>query len=114
MKYILPWFFGLWFITIPFSFLIVYTVITEILDLIFNSRKINQILKHSDLLDSTPLEEQYNIEKKRQSKLNETHLMELERQINYSRQKDKHIWINNDKKQKTIAAKEISDAFKIN
>ena len=90
---------------------------TEFLDLIFNTSKINQLLKHSDLLKSEPFEKQYEKEKIRQTKLNKSDLMELDRQIKHSRYlKNK----NNSDQMKSfeeigriIAAKEISDVFKI-
>lgn len=117
IKDILPWFFGLWFITIPLTIFITYTVVTELLDLIFNTGKINQLLKHSDLLNSDPLEKQYAIDKVRQAKLDQSNLMELDRQIKHIRQvKNKNSWTNrtsSEEKERIISAKEISDVFKI-
>lgn len=117
IKDILPWFFGLWFITIPLTIFITYTVVTELLDLIFNTGKINQHLKHSDFLNSDPLEKQYKIAKGRQTKLDQSDLMELDRQIKYTRQiKNKNSWTHRtsyEEKERITAAKEISDVFKI-
>lgn len=117
IKDILPWFFGLWFITIPLTIYITYTVVTELLDLTFNTGKINQLLKHSDFLNFEPLEKQYSNDKERQSKLDQSNLLELERQIKHIRQvKNKSNWSNRtsyEEKEKIIAAKEISDVFKI-
>jgi len=118
-KDILLWYFALWFITVPLSVFLAYFIITELLDLIFNTGKINQLLKHSDSLNITPLEQQYEVEKNRQSSLSTSILMELERQINYIRlteKESKSNWTNRvsyEVKEKVIAAKRVSDIFKI-
>ena len=113
---IAPWFWGLWFITIPLSIYIVYTIITELLDLIFNTGKINELLKHSDNLNFEPWEEQYKYDKTKQSKLSSSNLKELERQMNYSRlQTKKSNWRYYRKSQerdKIITAKNLSDIFR--
>jgi hypothetical protein len=110
-------YFGLWFITIPLTILIIYTLITELLDLIFNSHKINKLLKYSDNLNYELLEQQYLTDKERQSKLNQSNLIELDRKIKYIR-----IVINNNSfthriffedKESIKAVKELSDIFKI-
>ncbi len=117
MKDILPWVFGLWFITFPLSIFITYTVVTELLDLIFNTGKINQLLKHSDFLNSDHLEKQYSIDRGRQAKLNQSNLLELERQIKHIRQvKNKNSWTHRtsyEEREIVTAAKGISDVFKI-
>ncbi|TAN17591.1 MAG: hypothetical protein EPN37_06395 [Chitinophagaceae bacterium] len=116
-KDFIPWFFGLWFITFPLTIFITYTVVTELLDIIFNTGNINRLLKHSDNLNSDPLEKQYTLDKGRQTNLDQSNLMELERQIKYIRQvKNKNSWTNRtsfEEKEKITAAKEISDVFKI-
>ena len=117
MRDLLPWFFGLWFITIPLTIFITYTVVTELLDLIFNTGKINQLLKHSDFLNSDPLEKQYSTDRGRQAKLNQSNLMELNRQLKHIRQvKNKNSWTHRtsyEETEKVTAAKGISDVFKI-
>ena len=118
-KNILVWYLALWFVTVPLSILFTYFLITELLDLIFNTVKINQLLKHSDSLIINPLEQQYEIEKSRQSSLTKSMLMELNRQISYIRlteKESKSSWSNrvsNDVKEKVTAAKRVSDIFKI-
>lgn len=121
-KTILDFCLALWFITIPiliWSYALAYFIITELLDLIFNSGKINQLLKHSDSLNTTPLETQYELEKVNQSKLTKSILMELGRQIDYKRLNEKESksnWSNrvsSEVKEKIISAKRVSDIFKI-
>lgn len=117
---LLQWYLDLWIFTIPFTLWLVYRIVTELLDLLFNSRKINRLLKHSDTFNLTPLSYQYEIDRERQSQLSKSDLMELERQINFIRMSDsesKNIWskrIPQDEKEKITSAKEISDIFKIN
>lgn len=112
---ILKWYFILFYVTIP----VTYILITELLDLIFNSAKINQLLKHSDSIDISPLENQYTIEKDKQLQLSKSDLNELERQINYIRMTDRikaNKWsdkVTPEEKERLTAAKKISDIFKI-
>jgi hypothetical protein len=117
MNDILLWFFGFWFISIPLTILIIYTVVTELLDLIFNSSKISRLLKHSDSLKSDLLEKEYTIAKERQNKVDQSNLIELNRQIEYKRLMKNKISLThktrNEEKEKLTAAKEISDVFKI-
>lgn len=118
-KTILEFYLTLWFITVPLSIAFAYFIITELLDLIFNTGKISQLLKHSDSLNSTPLEKQYENEKGKQSNLTKSILMELERQITYKRlteEESKSNWSNRvsyEVKEKITAAKRVSDIFKI-
>jgi len=107
-----------WFITVPLIIWISYTIVTEFLDLIFNTQKIKELLKQSDKFDYSSLSDQYHIEKKRQSKLSISILMELERQINYKRMlkyNPEDHWNKKYKveKERVSAAKFISDIFKI-
>ena len=117
MEDILHWFIKLWFITFPLTIFITYTLVTEFLDFIFNTRKINQLLKHSDLLNSGPLDKEYSAVKGRQTKLSYSNLMELDRQINYNKVvKNKESWKHGISKveiEKVNSAKEISDVFKL-
>lgn len=112
---ILKWYFSLFFVTVPVTFII----ITELLDLIFNSGKINQLLKHSDSIDIASLEKKYTIEKDKQLQLSKSDLKELERQINYVRMTDRinaNKWsdkVTPEEKERLTAAKRISDIFKI-
>jgi hypothetical protein len=116
---ILLWYFALWFITVPLSILLLYFLITELLDLIFNTGKINKLLKHSDSININPLDKQYEIEKGRQSSLTKSILMELDRQIGYIRlteKESKNSWsnrVNDEVKERITAAKRVSDIFKI-
>ena len=116
---ILLWYVALWFITVPLSILLLYFLITELLDLIFNTGKINNLLRHSDSININPLEKHYEIEKGRQSSLTKSILMELDRQMGYIRLTEKESqnrWytrLNDEVKEKITAAKRVSDIFKI-
>lgn len=130
----------LWFITFPLTIFVLYKLITEMLDLILNTGKINRILKHSDSLRPELLEGQYREEKNRQNAFDQSCLKELERQINYIRLEESNsgaIFKNKVTKEKAfdpkmarwnrylkgafvtheeekiIAAKEVSDIFKV-
>jgi len=61
----------------------VYIGVTELLDLIFNKNKLNKLLKHSDNFDVSILEQQLNEDETKQRSFEKSHLLELERQINY-------------------------------
>lgn len=117
IKEILPWIAGFWFVFLPLGIYLLYTITTELLDLILNSHKINQMLVHSDNLNSDPLLEQYQTEKSRQSKLQKSNLQEMERQINFNRLKDGNYNTRYEfqysKREKIISAKQISDCFKV-
>ncbi|MBS1671334.1 MAG: hypothetical protein JST94_07770 [Bacteroidetes bacterium] len=112
---ILQWYFILFFVTFP----ITYIIITELLDLIFNSARINQLLKHSDSIDISPLEKQYTTEKDKQLQISKSDLMELERQINYVRMTERitaNKWsdkVTPEEQERLTAAKKISDIFKL-
>lgn len=118
MKNIIDWILEHWFISYLLAVLI-YNILTELIDIIFNARKIDSLLKHSDHLEIEALEKKHETSKLRQSKLNHSNLMELDRQIKYIRQtkNDTNLgWnsvIQNVNKRKIIAAKEISEIFKI-
>lgn len=115
----LQFYIGLWFITFPLSIVFTYFFVIELLDIIFNSSKINNLLKHSDTLNTAQLAAQHDIEKEKQFKLTKSILMELERQINYKRLTEKDIKnikeyrISYELKDKITAAKRVSDIFKI-
>jgi len=66
--------FILWYLyNVIFLFLI-----PEFLDLILNSWKINQLLKHSDSIDLKSIETEFQIARERQSNLNQSNLKILE------------------------------------
>ncbi len=107
-----------WLVSFPLTAVIFYFAITEFLDLALNTNKINKLLNYSDTLNTTLLEQQYQIEKRRQSSLTKSTLMELERQINYVRLTEKesnNIWgskVTYEVKEKITAAKKVADIFK--
>ncbi len=111
---------GFGLITIPITIAIANLIIKDLIELIFNSGKINQLLKHSDSINVFQLQNQYEVEKTNQSKLTKSLLMELERQINYKRlmgienkpNSTNRIFLESE--EKAIAAKRVSDIFKIN
>ena len=94
-----------WIITIPISCYLLYILTIELLDIVLNSSKINTLLKKSDRLNVDYLSYEYEIHKEKQRALEKSTLLEMERQINYSRDR----WTNEDAKR----AKELSDTFKI-
>lgn len=114
---IAPWFFGLWFITIPLSIWIIYTVVTELLDLIFNTGRINEMLKHSDKLDIDPMKTEFEHQKIRQSNLSSANLEEVKRQVEFSKlQSTRDRWRYSSSsldKEKIATAKNLSDIFRI-
>jgi hypothetical protein len=116
-KDILTWFFDKWFITFPLTIFFIYIVLSKFRDLVFYSGKNNQLLKHSDLLNFNMLENQYIIAKDRQTKLDPSNLMELERQSKYTRSitiKNNLRNLTTKSERETIEiAKELSDVFKI-
>ena len=116
-KLISDWIFMFWFITIPLSIWIIYTVITELLDLIFNTGTINKMLKQSDNLNVEAIENQYKLDMVRQSKLNYSNLREVKRQTDYvkiqAKRNDIGGYSNHSDKLNVIAAKNLSDFFRV-
>ena len=94
-----------WVVTIPISCYVLYILTIELLDIILNSFKINNFLKKSDRLNVDYLHYEYEIQKEKQQALEKSTLLEMERQIKYSRDR----WTNED----ATRAKELSDTFKI-
>ena len=115
---ILHSFLDFWYISFPLSIYILYflfKIITEFLDLIFNYRRINTLLKHSDNLDFNFLETEYKLQKGLQTNIEKSYLVEMERQLEYVLNKNK---INlrgfkSKEMRKIISAKEIADIFKV-
>lgn len=107
-----------WFVSFPLTIALAYFLITEVLDLIFNTNKISKLLKHSDSLNTNPLEKRYQIDKFNQANFSKSNLMELDRQINYLRlteKESKSSWTNRisyELKGKITAAKRVADIFK--
>lgn len=114
---ILTWVFRLWFIIFPLIIFIVYTIVTELLDLFLNTFKINKLLKNSDSLKPSQYIEQYTLDKNRQLNLNSSHLLELDRRIKYIRhfriKVNRSIQIDYEERERISSAKNISDVFKI-
>jgi len=108
------------YFTIPLTILLLYWVTTELLDLIFNTVRINKLLKHSDNIEISALEDEYLIDKKNMSNCNKSNLIELEKQIDYielieKEKKSKWFYSSNEHtREKIVSAKEITDIFKIN
>ena len=104
-----------WFITIPVSIATVYFTILELLDLILNSGKINQLLKISDAISIDHLKVQHDTEKGKQSNLSRSLLMELKRQLEHKSliEKERSGSWSNRLKEEIVAAKRLSDIFKL-
>lgn len=117
LKDIAPWFFGLWFVTIPLSIWIIYIVVTELLDLIFNTGRINEMLKHSDNLDIDPMKVEFEHQKVRQSNLSSANLEQVKRQVEFLKlQSTRDRWVSTSTsldKEKIVTAKNLSDIFRI-
>lgn len=94
-----------WIITIPISCYVLFLLTIEILDIVLNSSQINTLLKKSDRLNVDYLFHEYETQKKKQKELEKSTLLEMERQIKYSRDR----WAT----EASRRAKELSDTFKI-
>lgn len=105
---ILDW----WFITFPISFYLFYTIFTELFDLVFNSRRINNSIQQ--LADINKLEGDFQQTRDIQSSMDMSNLKEMERQINYQRiigtKRYPLYW---GKEGGIVNAKELADIFKI-
>ena len=92
-------------------------IITELLDLIFNYDKINQLLQHSDKLNIDILTGKYQSTIEDQSKLNKSILQELNRQKNRSvskyRPRSNSYYNKKYKKGNDQLTQEIYDIFKV-
>jgi hypothetical protein len=117
LKDIVPWFLAAWFITIPLTLWIIYTVVTELLDLIFNTGRINEQLKGSDNFDIEPLKKEFEQQKLRQFNLSFSNLQEVKRQVDFTKLHSKRDgWVNSlssQDKEKIAKAKMLSDIFSI-
>lgn len=110
-------YFNLGIITIPLTIWIVYTTVTELLDLIFNNGRINEMLKHSDNLKIDPMEKEFEIQKEKRSSLNISNLNDVKRQMEFSKlqlDKDKMRYsLKLQERENIVKAKALSDIFKI-
>lgn len=106
-------YFGFGFVTIPLTIYYTYVIITELLDLIFNSGRIDKRLRHSDEIDISDLENRHIANKQIQSKLSESDIIELKRQMDYLKLQDKNARFKNPEKEKITNAKRLSDIFKL-
>lgn len=88
MKDILAWFIRLWFISLPISVYFVYTIITELLDLLLNSNEIKKNIELCDSIDLKKIEDEYLISKERKNRINQPILSELEFKVKYKREKE--------------------------
>lgn len=98
-------YFKFWIFSIPISCLILYFLLREILDIVFNGSKIDNLLKKSDSINVDFLYYEYEKQKKKQLALEKSTLLQMERQIKYKRERG----VNGNAK----TAKELSDTFKI-
>ena len=116
MDILIKFYFGLWFITFPLTFyclVVLYTIITELLDLIFNSSRIDNLLMQSEQIDISNLENEHQGNKQMQSNLNESDINELNRQMDYLKLKDKSTQIKYSEKERIMDAKSLSDIFRL-
>lgn len=124
---VITWLVRFWYATLPLSLFIIYIIIcsiyiiiTELLDLIFNTRRINKMLKYSDNLNITSLEREFEFHKASQLSLDSSNLKEIKRQVEYFRLQTKRAergWgyqSNSFDNKKIISAKILSDIFRFN
>ena len=109
-------YFVLWFITFPLTIFIVYTVITELLDLIINTGRIDNLLKYSDQIDISNYEVTHHAQRETQSKLSNSNLLEVERQVQFTRisQNRWSLRRRDPENERIRTAKEVTDIFKVN
>lgn len=116
MDTLIQFYFGLWFITFPltlYCLAVLYIIITELLDLIFNSRRIDNLLLQSEQIDISKLENEHQHNKQVQSNLNESDINELNRQMDYLKLKHKSTQIKYAEKERIMDAKSLSDIFRL-
>nr|WP_315230767.1 DUF6680 family protein [uncultured Flavobacterium sp.] len=103
-----------WVFSIPITVYILYIIVTEFLDLIFNKQRINKINKYIEKIQTEELQNQYEKQKNQQSNFDNSLLSEMTRQIDYkilSTKTEYHKYYPEGKK--IIRAKEMYDIFKI-
>lgn len=81
MEYIFFKFLDFWFITVPIFIYLIYVFITELLDLVINTRKVKKLLKQFDSLNIESLETEYLDQKAKKDHLNFIKLKILEDEI---------------------------------
>ena len=110
ISYIIP------LIIVP-TLILIYTIITELLDLIFNYDRINELLQHSDKLNIDLLTGKYQSTNEDQSKLTKSILQEMNRQKNRSASKyssrSNSYYNKKYKKGNDQLTQEIYDIFKV-
>ncbi len=114
LEHILLWYLGLWFITLPLTILFIVHVVPEMLDIIFNTGRINKMLKYSDNLDIESMKTEYNFQRNRRLILNSSNLEEVKRQVEFSKLSSKGEGPRNsiDEENKIKTAKYLSDIFR--
>ncbi|CAN5661763.1 hypothetical protein BH10BAC5_BH10BAC5_25290 [soil metagenome] len=114
------YYFRFWYLTIPVTIKLTYFVVTELLDLFLNSKKVKLFQCRIEKIQFSPLQMQYELSKNIQSKFSKSILMELERRINYihlMEKVSKKNWMertNRELKENIITAKRLSDIFQNN
>ena len=102
---------GFFFITFPATFLLLHYIITELLDLVFNTDKIDKLLSHSDNFNYQKLENEYQNHKTLQCSINKNFLNQL-KMIEYYNNKSKSGYRRG--QNKIITSINLLDLFKVN
>lgn len=84
IEVILALYFSLWMITMPLTIWVLFKVITELLDLILNTGKLNKLLEHSDNLDYSSLKDEHLLNMIDRNKVNESFAKELNFELLYN------------------------------
>lgn len=74
-------YFVFWFITMPITYMIlkwIYYLILELLDLVFNTDKIDKLLRNSDSIDIDKYEKSYQFHFFRKGNIDKSDIQELE------------------------------------
>lgn len=109
----LTFYLDIWIFSIPITIFILYISITEFLDLIFNTKRINKMNKYFEDINPEKLQYQYEKQKNQQSNLDKSLLADMIRQIDFEILFVKKGNQYNPEKKSITRAKEMSDIFKL-
>lgn len=100
---------------IPLMIYILYKIVTELLDLLINTSKLNQLLTFSDNLNIENLESEYNSHRKKLELCNKSNLSEMVRQVNYDRMENRNLGFTftNNEKYDIKLSKDLTEFFKV-
>ena len=102
-----------WIITFPLSLYYVYLILTEVLDFIINSHRIDKMNKYIFTLDCKKLESDYTNLKNQQSSYEESLLLDMKRHVDFQILIQKKNWQYLPERKNIVRAKQMSDIFKL-